>query len=62
MLRGPGMWGMLSSRLLRRGKVWLMLKIKKLCGMTRGLMENGFAAVVFEITNRVENKDEHVEK
>ena len=30
--------------------------------MASGLMENGFAAVVFEITNRVENKDEHVKK
>ena len=30
--------------------------------MASGLMENGFAIVVFEITNRVENKDEHVEK
>ena len=62
MLRGPRMWGMLSSRLLRRGKVWSMLKIKKLCVMASGLMENGFVVVVFEITNKVENKDEHVEK
>ena len=57
MLRGPGMWGMLSNRVLRRGKVWSMLKIKKLCGIASGLIENGF-----EITNRVENKDEHMEK
>ena len=29
--------------------------------MWNGLMENGFVATVFEITNKVENKDEHVE-
>ena len=29
--------------------------------MWNGLMENGFVATVFEIKNKVENKDEHVE-